>query len=122
MVALVAHDDVPLGPARTATVTIHEGICDRMTRMQEAMTLHEGNSCASVTAMDLARQDTLDLSRCHGCVLRLGDLHGFANLRELSLAGNGLKTLPSRVFAGLSKLRVLDLSNNQLSTPAAGPV
>ena len=120
VVALVAQDDVPLGPARTATVTIHEGICDRMTRMQEAMTLHEGNSCASVTAKDLARQDTLDLSRCHGCVLRLGDLHGFANLRELSLAGNGLKTLPSRVFAGLSKLRVLDLSNNQLSTLPPG--
>ena len=91
-----------------------------MTRMQEAMTLHEGNGCASVTAEDLARQDTLDLSRCHGCVLRLGDLHGFANLRELSLAGNGLKTLPSRVFAGLSKLRVLDLSNNQLSALPPG--
>ena len=116
VVALVPQDDVTLGAARTATVTIHEGICDRMTRMQEAMTLAAGDRCETVTADDLARQTTLDLSRCPDCALRLGDLHGFTNLRELSLAGNGLQALPSGVFAGLSRLRVLDLSGNGLNT------
>ena len=115
VVGLHAPSGVAVGHAHQASVTIHEGICDRLARIQEEVTSAVGHGCATISADDLASQTALDLSACRGCALRPGDLDGFVNLRELSLAGSGMRTLPSGGFAALPRLRALDLSANRLT-------
>ena len=120
MVALSPEDGMPVGPARTATVTIREGICDRMLRIKNEMGSDADGGCETVSADDLARRTTLDLSLCRDCGLRVGDLDGLFNLRELSLADSDMSTLPPGIFQDLSKLRVLDMSGNRLQTLPPG--
>ena len=115
IVRLEAMRNVPLGHAHKASVTIHEGVCDRLPRIQQEIVSITSGGCEAVSADDLASRKTLDLSACRDCALRPGDLDGFVNLRQLSLAGSGLEALPSGGFAALSRLRALDLSDNRLA-------
>ena len=48
--------------------------------------------------------------------LSSGDFNGLSNLQYLYLDGNNLTSLPADVFAGLSNLQELDLSENNLTS------
>ena len=43
-------------------------------------------------------------------------INSFSNLKELLLYGNNISELPKNVFKGLTKLMILDIGYNQLST------
>ena len=105
------------------------GICDRTDAVESAILakIDGVTNCASVTASHLSSiTGTLDLwhdSNSSGspiASLQSGDFAGLSALRGIDLSDNDLTTLPSGVFTGLASLANLDLYGNDLATLPSG--
>ncbi|XP_049836115.1 uncharacterized protein LOC126281313 [Schistocerca gregaria] len=71
------------------------------------------------TFADLPQLQTLDVSRGRITQVSDGAFHGLARLHQLVLSDNWLTSVPVDAFP--ASLLELDLSNNPLSLPTAGP-
>ena len=102
------------------------GICPRTAQVRERILfrlkmLHRyQGDCSGVTDTDLAKLTRLDLDGEGITSLRTGDFAGLSSVTYLSLSSNRLSSLPAGVFAGLSELEELRLSDNRLSSLRAG--
>ena len=121
VVTLEARDEgmaYRIGPQRSATVTIEEGVCDRWDRVRDDIVSQSAvEDCAEVTDAHLASITELDVSDFFGetpISIRAGDFAGLTSLRVLQLQENLLERLPESVFAGLSSLESLDLTYTEL--------
>ena len=104
-------DPAPWGLGLAATaVRIAEGVCDRTPQVRDA--LRGPLRCSAVTADDLARVRTLDVSGTNVPALQSADLAGLLGLRVLDLSDNALTALPDGLFAGLGTLAEMDLTGN----------
>ena len=98
------------------------GICGRVKAVRQAiLSVIPGKvDCVDVTPEELASITHLDLSG-EGITEYSGiDFQGLPNLREMSLGGSQLATLPVGVFAGLTDLEELSLRDSQLTALPAG--
>ena len=93
-------------------------ICDRTPQVEAAIraAINPTPACGAVPEADLAAIESLDLSLDGITSLASGDFTGLSALVELDLSYNALTTLPAGVFDSLSALRVLDLNANTLTT------
>ena len=124
-------DGYVLGSARSALVTINEGVCDRTPQIRDEILAQATMAeCTEVTDEVLSQVSTLDLcfpelpGYCRaGDAVRFdaittlldGDFQGFSQLRTLDLHGNRLSELPPEVFRSLSSLQLLNLGGNRLT-------
>ena len=120
-------DPQPPPAAAAARVAANgHGVCGRTPQVRDALVVAtNSDSCAAVTADDLARVNLLDLvpraeTDTPIAALRVGDFDGLSGLQYLLLSLNSLRTLPSQVFAGAPGLVVLDLGDNALTNLPAG--
>ena len=120
-------DPQPPPAAAAARVAANgHGVCGRTPQVRDALVVAtNSDSCAAVTADDLARVNLLDLvpraeTDTPIAALRAGDFDGLSGLQYLLLSQNSLRTLPSQVFAGAPGLVVLDLGDNALTNLPAG--
>ena len=74
------------------------------------------NNANDVTKAHLARITNLNLRAKGISALKAGDFAGLSSLREIELTGNQLRTPPTDIFSGLSSLRVIYLNLNQLTS------
>ena len=95
------------------------GICNRTRQARDAIVarISTAANCAQVTAARMARlRGTLRLRNARLGSPQAGDFAGLPKLKQINLEGNQLSSLPSDAFAGLSSLDRLDLQGNQLSS------
>ena len=104
-------------------VTPTPGICGRTQQVRDALLELTGvEDCKAVTVADLAGVTFLNISmQALGVsditALKSGDFGGLTGLTKLTVADQqGLTTLPSDIFSGLSKLTTLGLISNQLNS------
>ena len=88
------------------------GICNRTPQVEAAILnrITATNDCAMVTVDQLATITELDLSNEGITSLLSGDFAGLTALQELDLSGNDLTQLDATLFVGLTALQELDLS------------
>ena len=92
------------------TVTIEEGVCDRTKAVRDR--IRRSLPCERVDPDDIDRVRSLWL-REHGIgALQSKDLLGLHALRLLNLNRNALRELPEGLFAGLTSLAEVDLTEN----------
>ena len=93
-----------------------QGVCDRTSQVRdELVDVFNASTCGDVTAEQLARLTSLDLSGNGITILQADDFHGLGSLQELNLRNNGITGLPTRIFEELHSLRLLDLRENRLT-------
>ena len=93
-----------------------QGVCDRTSQVRdELVDVFNASTCGDVTAEQLARLTSLDLSDDDIAILRADDFHGLDSLHDLNLRNNLLSGLPTRIFDELHSLRLLDLRDNRLA-------
>ena len=93
-----------------------QGVCDRTSQVRdELVDVFKASTCGDVTAEQLARLTSLDLSDEDIAILRADDFHGLDSLHDLNLRNNLLSGLPTRIFEELHALRLLDLRDNRLA-------
>ena len=95
------------------------GICGRTPAVRDGILgkISGITDCAVVTDTQLAAiAGTLDLTDQNLTALAARDFAGLTSLRILNLSRNALSTLPDGVFAGLSSVVQLGLNENDLST------
>ena len=114
----VAESDWVLGLA-TAAVVVQEGVCDRTPEVRDA--LRGSRECWAPSVGDLTGRGYLNLGREGIGSLRTGDFSGLSGLQVLHLHGNGLAELPDGLFAGLGSLERLQLDGNRLAELPDGP-
>ena len=97
---------------------IQIGICGRTQQVQDEIltTIGGGVTCQEVSPIDLAEAEIteLDLSGNGITTLQSGDFSGLTALTTLDLSSNDLEGLPADIFAGLTALERLSLANNRL--------
>ena len=107
--------------AKATTQATSDGICDRPQPVQDAILAKLSTSnCAEVSASDLASiTGRLYVGSSVGneklTEVPSGTFAGLTKLRELNLGGNDLAALPADVFDDLDSLRILDLNGNDLA-------
>ena len=101
--------DFGLGIA-AVRVTIQEGVCDRTRQVRNA--LSRSLPCEAVSETDLASRTELDLANRALGALQVDDLSGLSRLTVLDLSGNVLTSLPDGMFAGLWALVEVQLHDN----------
>ncbi len=108
------------GEAQEIKITIP--LSDRTPQVRDAIVaaVPGVNSARGVTAAHLAAITNLDLQDEGITSLKTGDFDGLTGLTTLHLSRNPLKFLPERVFSGLSSLTTLYLLVNELTTLPAG--
>ena len=100
------------------------GICGRTAEVREWLLLdifYENSgvevACANVTDAHLALlRDPIPLANMSISAIAFGDFHGLTGVKELSLGGNDLTTLPGGAFLGLDALEKLGLGSNDLTS------
>ena len=93
-----------------------QGVCDRTSQVRDAlMDFFRAPTCGDVTAEQLARLTSLNLSGDDIAILRADDFHGLSSLQVLNLRDNRLSGLPTPIFDQLHSLRLLDLRDNRLA-------
>ena len=93
-----------------------QGVCDRTSQVRDKLVdVTAVSTCGEVTAEQLARLTSLNLSGDDITILRADDFHGLSSLQELNLRDNRLNGLPTRIFDELHSLRLLDLRDNRLA-------
>ena len=109
--------------AEADAVTPTPGICGRTAQVRDALLELTGvEDCKAVTVADVAGVTFLNISiQALGVsditALKSGDFGGLTGLTKLTVADQqGLTTLPSDIFSGLSKLTALGLISNQLNS------
>ena len=99
------------------------GICNRTRQARDAIAARilTAANCAQVTTARMVRlRGFLHLRNTRLGSPRAGDFAGLAKLKEINLEGKQLSSLPSGAFAGLSSLDRLGLQGNQLSSQPDG--
>ena len=99
------------------------GICIRTKQARDAIVarISTAANCAQVTTTRMVRlRGFLRLRNTRLGSPRAGDFAGLAKLKEINLEDKQLSSLPSGVFAGLSSLDRLDLQGNHLSSQPDG--
>ena len=124
------------GPARPGWITIaserflieqvgpnNEGICDRTARVRQAILKAVSvDHCWQVTSDHLSAVEELafrwdrELYDRPISALLPGDFAGLSGLRALDLSENELTTLPEGIFADLASLQNLNFTSNNLAT------
>ena len=93
-----------------------QGVCDRTAQVRDKLVdFFRASTCGDVTAGQLARLTSLNLSGDDITTLRADDFHGLSSLQELNLRDNRLSGLPTPIFDELHSLRLLDLRDNRLA-------
>ena len=93
-------------------------VCDRSRVVTEALEAATGDDCDEISVADLAGIADLDLSELGIETLAADDFAGLAKLRRLDLAGNDISSLPAGVFSGVGSeltaptVAVIDISDN----------
>ena len=123
--ALVKPTDLPLVFTEFGGMI---SVCERTPQVRDAIWGRTGTSaCSAITEAHLATITRLDLN--HGglysrnisiTALKLGDFDGLTNLRGLNLSDNQLSSLPAGLFDNLTALETLNLHDTQLSTLPTG--
>ena len=109
----------PSEASREVSMTPGLGICGRTPQVRDAIMywLSDVDSCASVTADDLASiTKALYLDRLNITALRRGDFDGLTSVPALEMADNQLSSLPAGIFDDLESLTTLILGRNRLSS------
>ena len=91
-------------------VAIREGVCDRSPQVRDA--LRGQLYCWTRTSVHLARRTVLDLRGRGIATLQSEDLAGLSKLRILRLQENQLEALPAGLFEGVPALNELNLNDN----------
>ena len=105
----------------TLVMTRQASICTRTAQVVDAIVqaVSGVDSCGYVSTAHLAGITTLDLGGQGITSLQSGDFAGLSALQALRLHTNQLTVLPADIFSGLAALEGLGLENNQLeSLPA----
>ena len=108
-------------------------VCDRTPQVKDAIMdyFHEIDDSIECGDTDLIKLmlpeiETLDLESGGGWFtsdidsLKQGDFSGLSSLKRLDISSNNLTTLPQNIFSGLSSLEYLNLSDNDLTTLPQG--
>lgn len=116
-----------IGDARSAVVSIEEGVCDRTSQVRDLIMSEAGiDGCSEIDNAHMAGIERLTFSPSDGfegallTTLRAGDFGGLSVMTFLDLSENELTQLPEGVFADLSSLDFLRLNDNQLTELPAG--
>ena len=98
------------------------GVCDRTEQVRDAIVAAVSgvDECADVTESHLSAITSLDLSDEGIGSLQSGDFAGLTGLAQLVLEDNDLTGLPSDLLDGLSALEKLNLKDNDLSALPSG--
>ena len=92
-------------------------VCGRTAQVRDAIVAATpAETCAKVTATQLGEINSLDASEKAIGALAVGDFAGLTGLRRLDLSGNQIPGLPNNVFAELGALKTLDVSDNTMTT------
>ena len=89
-------------------------VCDRTPAIKNAIEEVSAQPCDIIDVSKPIRMANLDLHGKHVTGLRDGDFSGMSNLQTLNL-DNRLDHLPQNIFAGVIRLKKLDLSHNALA-------
>ena len=106
--------------AEADAVTPTPGICDRTQKVHEIIVYYLGEAgvdrtCAGVNVADLESFTAfLEMPNEGIASLKTGDFAGLTNVTRLGLGRNSFTTLPANVFSGLTSLEVLELSAGDL--------
>ena len=106
--------------AEADPVTPTPGICDRTQKVHEIIVYYLGEAgvdrtCAGVNVADLESFTAfLEMPNEGIASLKTGDFAGLTNVTRLGLGRNSFTTLPANVFSGLTSLEVLELSAGDL--------
>lgn len=106
-----------------ATVVVREGVCDRTPQVRDVLSqIYDALAerlvpipCSEPNLATLGARKSLKLAASGIDALHPDDLLGLDELELVDLRGNGLATLPARLFRHTSNLRVVDLGRNRLS-------
>ena len=98
------------------------GVCDRTEQVRDAIVAAVSgvDDCADVTESHLSAIPSLNLSDEGIGSLQSGDFEGLTGLAQLVLEGNDLTALPSGLLDGLSALEKLNFKDNDLSALPSG--
>ena len=98
------------------------GVCARTEQVRSAIVAAVSgvDACADVTESHLSAITSLDLSDEGITSLQSGDFAGLTGLAQLVLEDNELTALPSDLLDGLSALEMLNFKDNDLSALSAG--
>ena len=119
-------DAVGCGPGATAMVHVaaqpmpEVSVCRRTPQVRDALVRATGRPCDKITAPNLAAVEELDLYGQGLTSLKSDDFAGLSALVGLGLWFNNLQTLPAGIFNGLSALGWLKLQGNRLTALPAG--
>ena len=102
----------------TIVMTRDASICNRTDKVVDAIVqaVSDVDSCGYVSNAHLAEITTLDLSGQGISSLQSGDFRGLSALHILLLSENQLTTLPADIFSGMAALEHLALWRNQLES------
>ncbi len=110
--------------ATAGPATPRSGVCGRTEQVRDAIVAGTADlrvsDCADVTRADLAGVMSLDFASVVIKSLQPGDFSGLTALKDLTLSGNELTSLPAGVFSDLTALKDLTLSDNELSSLPVG--
>ena len=98
------------------------GVCDRTEQVRDAIVAAVSGvgDCADVTESHLSAITSLNLSGEGIGSLQSGDFEGLTGLVQLVLEDNDLTALPSDLLDGLSALESLNFKDNELSALPSG--
>ena len=92
-------------------------VCDRTPQIRDAIASAVGRDCAEVSEFDLLEVTKLDLAQQKINALDDGDFTGLVKLNELILSRNpSIGSIPARTFRDLRVLRTLNLTYTGLTT------
>ena len=105
----------------TSATTATDLVCGRTSAIADAIVAATpAATCAKVTATQLSEITSLDASDSAITALATGDFAGLSGLRRLDLSGNQIPTLLRNLFTDLSSLTSLDLSGNDIEGVLTG--
>ena len=97
--------------------------CDRTPQVRDKimgkLNVKPGH-CEAVTLWALDNIERLELADINITDFKPGDFAGLSKLKTLDLRNNGLRTLPEEVFTGLKSLTTINLEKNNLSVLPVG--
>ena len=105
----------------TSATTAADLVCARTAEIRDAIVAATpAGACAKVTATQLGEITSLDASEKAIGALAVGDFAGLTGLKRLDLSGNQIPTLSRNLFSDLGALTTLDVSDNGLQGVTSG--
>ena len=101
------------------------GICDRTAIVQELIIYYLNEAgvtrvCAEVNVADLASFTSVEWVNEGIASLKSGDFAGLTNVTFLNIGTNDFTTLPANVFTGLTSVESIQMAQGELSSLGAG--